>query len=393
MKFRDELKGIKRLVVKVGSNVITKKSGKLDTRKLRVIVEDITELVDKGVEVIFVSSGAVAVGQQFLKKHMPRKGRIDLQQSASSIGQPKLLNIYSRLFDENDKICSQILLTHDDFKNRKRFLHAKQTIEVLLRNKITPILNENDSISFSENTVGDNDHLAAQAAQMVEADALLVITSEKGLYDKDPSHKDSKFIDEVKYNADLCMLDMESKTSAGRGGMQSKVNAVQKVTHVGIKGLISSKNNNRIVLDPLTKKIGTFFHPEETYKPDHRKAWIITTKKQFCHIEIDKGAYKALMNGKSLLPIGVVDVEGDFYKGDCVEIVYDGIAFAQGLTEYDAKEIVKIKESHSDEISNILGFSNCNEIVHTTNLLISNEFKTEGIKNDSIENRNERAGS
>ena len=204
MKFREELKNLKRIVVKVGSNVITRKNGKLDTRKLRVIVEDISELVENKVEVVFVSSGAVAVGTQFLKKHMPRKGRIDLQQSASSIGQPKLLNIYSRLFDENDKICSQILLTHDDFKNRKRFLHAKQTIEVLLRNKIIPILNENDSISFSEITVGDNDHLAAQAAQMVEADALLVITSEKGLYDKDPSHKDSKFIEEVKYNADLC---------------------------------------------------------------------------------------------------------------------------------------------------------------------------------------------
>ena len=392
MKFREELKNLKRIVVKVGSNVITRKNGKLDTRKLRVIVEDISELVENKVEVVFVSSGAVAVGTQFLKKHMPRKGRIDLQQSASSIGQPKLLNIYSRLFDENDKICSQILLTHDDFKNRKRFLHAKQTIEVLLRNKIIPILNENDSISFSEITVGDNDHLAAQAAQMVEADALLVITSEKGLYDKDPSHKDSKFIEEVKYNADLCMLDMESKTSAGRGGMQSKVNAIQKVTHVGIKGLISSKKNNRIVMDPLTKKMGTYFHPEETYKPEHRKAWLITTKKQFCHIEIDEGAYEALMQGKSLLPIGVVNVEGRFFKGDCVDIVYDGNAFAQGVSEYDAKEIKRIKDKHSKEISNILGFNNSNEIIHTTNLLINNDLK-EGLNDDNNSKGNERASS
>ena len=146
MKFRKELKGLKRVVVKVGSAVITKDNGQIDSRQMRRIVDDICELIDNGIEVVLVSSGAFSLGVAFLKSHMPKKGRIDLQHSASSIGQPKLINRYSILFEENAKICAQILLTHDDFRDRKRFLHTKQTINVLLQNDITPIMNENDSI-------------------------------------------------------------------------------------------------------------------------------------------------------------------------------------------------------------------------------------------------------
>ena len=257
MQLRKELEGISRVVVKVGSNVVTKSDGRCDLRKMRIIVEDIIDLQDQGIEVVLVSSGAVSVGKAFLKNHLPKEGRIDLQQSASAIGQPKLINNYSSLFEEHHRICSQILLTHDDFRKRKRFLNAKRTIEVLLKNKVTPILNENDTISFTEITVGDNDHLAASAAQMVNADALVVITSAQGLYDRDPDEEGAKLIKNVGYDETLDHVDMSTKTNVGRGGMESKIHAVNKVTPLGIKAIISSKDNNRIVLDPLTKDVGS----------------------------------------------------------------------------------------------------------------------------------------
>lgn len=381
LKFRNEFRGIKRLVVKVGSNVITKDNGKIDHRKIRIIVEDICELIDNKIEVILVSSGAVSIGKMFLKKHLPKKGRIDYQQSASSVGQPKLINMYTKLFEENEKVCSQILLTHDDFRNRTRFLNAKQTIEVLLKNKLTPILNENDTISYTEITVGDNDHLAAQTAQMVNADALLIITSAKGLYDKDPSLEDANLIKTVSSNDIFEDIDMTVKSTHGRGGMESKVNAVNKVTSLGIKALISSKDIERPILDALTKDIGTYFLPENTYDPELRKAWLLSMKKQYCFIDVDYGAYKALLESKSLLPKGIENVEGQFFKGDCVDIRYNGVVFGSGITEYDCVEVDQIKKSHSDDIESILGFKSSSEVIHTINLVINGEIINETISN------------
>ncbi len=371
MNLRKELADIKRLVVKVGSNVVTKKNGRWDIRKMRIIVEDICELQENGVEVVLVSSGAVNVGKFFLKKHLPREGKIDLQQSASAIGQPKLINKYSSLFEEQHSICSQILLTHDDFRKRKRFLNAKQTIEVLLKNKITPILNENDSISYTEITVGDNDHLAASAAQMVNADALLIVTSAQGLYDKDPDEEGAKLIKKVSFDECLNHVDMTTKTTCGRGGMESKIQAVNKVTPLGIKAIIASKDNNRIVMDPLTRETGTLFGPKSAYDPELRKAWLISTKKLNCYIEVDKGAYEALLKGKSLFPKGIVDTSGEYYKGDCIDISHNGEIFAVGISEYDMTEVEKIKRKHSNEIEDTLGHKVSDEVINTMNLVLN----------------------
>ncbi len=377
MKFRKDLVGMKRLTIKVGSNVITKKNGKLDSRKVRKIVEDICDLVDSGIEVVLVSSGAVSLGKAFLKTHLPRKGRIDLQHSASSIGQPKLINTYSRIFEENQKICSQILLTHDDFRDRKRFLHTKQNINVLLRNKITPILNENDSISYTEISVGDNDHLAAQTAQMVNADLLLMITSTDGLYNMDPSIEGAEKIDKVSFGNRLDEVCLEGKTQVGTGGMESKVHAINKITPLGIKAIISSKDSERMILDPLTKDVGTFFSPKNSFDPEERKAWLISTKKPKCYIEVDNGAYNALLKSKSLLPKGVIRVVGEFYKGDCIEIRCKGKAFATGVCEYTHCEIEQIKGIHSDDIESILGFRTSCEIIHTINLVLEKDINNE----------------
>ncbi len=373
MKLRKELEGCKRFVVKVGSNVVTKENGKCDIRNMRIIVEDIGELIDHGYEVVLVSSGAVSVGKAFLKEMLPKAGRVDLQQSASAIGQPKLINQYSQLFEEHEHVCSQILLTHDDFRNRTRFLNAKQTVDVLLRNKIIPILNENDSISYTEITVGDNDHLAASAAQMINADALIIITSAQGLFDKDPSKKDAKLIKEVKYGQTLEHVEMHTKTGNGRGGMQSKIEAVNKVIPLGIKAIISSKDNFRIVMDALTKETGTYFGPESNFDPELKKAWLISTKKLNCKIEVDEGAYKAIKAGHSLLPKGILDCEGDFYQGDCIDISFDGKVFALGVTEYDKKDVLKIRKLHSNEIEKTLGYKMSSVVIHTDNLITTEE--------------------
>lgn len=373
MQLRKELKGCKRIVIKVGSNVVTKDNGKCDTRKMRIIAEDISDLVDHGFEVVLVSSGAVSVGKAFLKEKLPRSGTTDLQQSASSIGQPKLISQYSQLFEEQEHICAQILLTHDDFKNRTRFLNAKQAVEILLENKIIPILNENDSVSYNLITVGDNDHLAASAAQMIKADALLIITGAQGLFDKDPSIKDAKLIKEVKYGDDLNHINMKNKSSVGRGGMHSKIQAVQKATSLGIKAIISSRDSLRIVVDPLTKEIGTFFSPQANFDPEMKKAWLVSTKKLDCVIEVDSGAYNALVAGHSLLPKGIINASGNFTRGDCVDILHQGEVFAVGVTEYDQKDILKIKQIHSDDIEKTLGFKNSNVVIHTENLAITEE--------------------
>jgi len=377
MLLRKELIGCKRLLIKVGSNVVTKVDGKCDVRKMRIIVEDICDLIDNEFEVVLVSSGAVSLGKSFLKKMIPRDGKIDLQQSASSIGQPKLINKYSQLFEDHQYVCSQILLTHDDFKMRRRFLQAKQTIEILLQNKVTPILNENDSIAYLKNTMGDNDHLAASAAQMINADALVIITSEKGLYDKNPNQYDAKLIKSVEFGQELDHIDMSSKTLVGRGGMVSKIQAVLKVMPLGIKGVISSKDNNRIIMDALTKPVGTVFDPEENYSPDEKKAWLISTKKINCWIEVDKGAYQALIEGNSLFPKGILDCHGLFYSGDSIDLVFDDKVFAVGISEYDQSDVDKIKDKHSDEIEDILGFKVSSVVVLSRNMV-----SIEGIKNE-----------
>jgi len=384
LKLRPELSDIKRLVIKVGSNVVIKPDGRCARRKLRILVEDIVHLIESGIEVVLVSSGSVSLGKTYLKEHMPKNGRVDLQQSASSIGQPILINIYSRLFEENEGICSQILLTHDDFRNRRRFLHAKQTIEVLLKNNVVPILNENDSIAYSKNTVGDNDHLAAQTAQMINADALLVITSTKGLYDKDPSEEGAKFIDIVGFGEQLDHIDMSKKTPFGRGGMASKIHAINKVTPLGIKAILSSKDNERFVLDPLTKNVGTYFSPKNNYDPELKKAWLLSTKKPGCLIEVDKGAFIALREGKSLFAMGILDVFGSFYKGDSIDISFNEQVFASGICEYDSAEIKRIKQCHSDEIEDILGFRTTVEVIQTNNLVIDTQIEVE-VEGDSNE--------
>ena len=362
------------MVVKVGSNVVTGEDGSCDLRKMRILVEDICELRQSGVQVLLVSSGAVNIGKAFLDPKLFKDNKIEAQQAASSIGQPKLIQRYCSLFEENRALCSQILLTHDDFKSRTRYLNAKRTVETLLENGVTPVLNENDTISFMEITVGDNDHLAAQAALLVEADALLLVTSSEGLFDRDPKDPQAKFFNEVRFGESLEGIDLSVKTSAGRGGMKSKLAAVRKATGFGIKTIISSKDNDRIVLDALSKNIGTFFYPKELTSLGRKKLWLASLRSAQAVIEIDRGAFEAVSLKKSLLAKGIVGVKGEFSQGDCVNLAFEGSVFARGISFFAHNEVELIKGRHSQEIEGILGPGRDQEVIHTENLVLEKDF-------------------
>mgnify|MGYP001160106905 FL=1 len=262
MLLRPELKNLKKLIIKVGSNVITKLDGSYDMDNLHELVEDICELKRHGVDVLLVSSGAVNIGRPYLTKKSVES--IEFRQAASSIGQPKLMQKYCELFQTKSLSCSQVLLTHEDFQSPTRRKNAENTINVLFENNIIPVLNENDTVSYEEIALGDNDQLAARAAIMLKAQALLIITSAEGLYDRHPDHPDAKFIKKVSANQDLSSFEMDQIGPVGTGGMQSKVGAMLAVAKENIVGIVSSKDLNKMVLSPLTRECGTVFSPETT---------------------------------------------------------------------------------------------------------------------------------
>lgn len=363
---RKNLKSLKRIVIKIGSQVIIEKGVGLRPESLREICQDVKELIESGIEVILISSGAIGVGRNYLEK--PSREEVSFLQAASAIGQPILFNRYLENFQGHNLNCAQILLTHEDFKNRKRYLNAKNTITKLLENKVVPILNENDTVSFNEITVGDNDHLAAMTAQMLEANLLVIISSTDGLYTKSPELPDSEKISLVEFNAPPKVIT-KSKNALGRGGMQSKLKAVDKVNQLGIDAIISGIRPHAIK-EALYHETGTLFQGNPQFQTKKKKQWLTTTVKNSCAIIVDEGCAEALKKNRSLLPSGIKKIVGDFSRGDCIEIVHKKITVAVGLVEYSSKEIERIKGLKSRDIQGALGFILAEEVIHRNNLIL-----------------------
>lgn len=367
---RKTLQGMKRLVVKVGSNVVTDQDGEFLDRELKSLVMDIAELRAKGIQVVLVSSGAVNIGKRFVDPKVAKKDKIAGQQAASSVGQPLLMSKYRELFQARGLVCSQVLLTHDDFKSRHRFLNARRTMEALLSSGIVPIINENDAISFTEITVGDNDHLAAKVCALIEADTLQLITSSKGLFDQDPSNKDAKLISEVPYGHSL-NVEFGALSSSGRGGMQSKVEAVKRALEFSVRALISSKDLERPIIDALTNdNEGTFFWPSPMSQIARNKLWLASIKLSEGNVEVDSGAASAIKAKKSLLAKGIINVEGEFAVGDCVNITHKGQIIARGVSSFTHQEIGAIKGRHSTEISELLGPGRGKVVIHVEQMVL-----------------------
>jgi len=365
----------KRIVVKVGSGVLTAGHG-LNTQAILTISRQIGILSEKGIEFVLVSSGAIASG---LKKVglSKRPGDIPGRQAAAAIGQAGLILEYEKAFQKHDKKVAQILLTQDDLKNRKRYLNARNTLNKLLSWKVLPIINENDTVATEEIKIGDNDNLSAMIAILMDADILINLTDIDGLYTKDPrTYPDAKLISVVDtIDKDIHRMASGIPGTLGTGGMLSKIKAAGKVTFAGIPMVIAGGAKTDILLRLFSgEPLGTYFVPGSS-RLSSRKCWIAFSLIPKGKIEIDDGAADALLKkGKSLLPIGITGVQGNFDIGACVEFHNkDGVKLGIGLVNYSSSDILKIKGLPSKEIKAKLGYKPYDDVIHRDNLAIKPE--------------------
>jgi len=364
---------MKRLIIKIGSNILAHEKEGLDTKRISSLACDISELHNNGYDVVLVSSGAIAAGMRKLGlKEKPRD--IKLKQAAAAIGQSSLMWAYERSFGDYGKKVAQVLLTRDDLSDRKRYINSKNTLLTLLSYRVIPIINENDTVATDEIKFGDNDYLAALVAGLVEAERLIILSDVDGLYTEDPRRSaKAKIIDYV----EEITPELEEKagvagSAVGTGGMYSKLLAAkQAVSHGIVVHIISGRKDGLLTSLMQDRHSGTMFKPKSAKLPS-RKGWIAYGSRSKGSLIIDDGAVKALIQGgKSLLPSGIISVEGDFDTGDavyCLDLKRNRIA--KGLTNYSSLEIGKIKGRKTSEIEKVLGYKYSDEAIHRDNLVL-----------------------
>ena len=337
-----------RLAIKIGSNVLTRKDGTLDITRMSAIVDQIAELHRKGFDIILISSGAVASGRSEIKVGK-KLDALSARQLYSAVGQAKLINRYYELFREHGMTCGQVLTTKESFGSRTHYLNQKHCMEVMLENRVIPIVNENDTISVTELMFTDNDELSGLIATMMGMDALIILSNIDGIYNGDPANPSSTVIQEIKGNKnDLSEYVQTSKSSFGRGGMLTKCNIAQKVADEGILVIIANGKKENILIDLLDKEQDTLctrFIPSS--KP------VSSVKKWIAHsegfakgeIHINQGAEKALLAPKatSILLVGVTHIAGDFEKDDIIKIINEkGETIGVGCAGYNSIEAQKL---------------------------------------------------
>lgn len=364
----------RRLVIKVGSSVLTAPAERgVNRRILGNISSQVAALRTAGRDVVLVSSGAIAAGIKRLNMNQVPRG-MSQRQAAAAVGQPILMEAYGRAFKRRGVEVGQILLTHADLDVRPRFLNACHTFETLFALGVLPIVNENDSISVEEIRFGDNDTLAAQVAQMVGAGLVIILSDVDGFYSADPKKSsDAQLISRVDgLPNEIVRAADKSANPLAHGGMVTKVKAVRVLNTVGIAALVVRGRTPRSIERAIAgEALGTLFVPENEPLTG-RKGWIGTTATPKGWIRVDEGAVTALAKkGKSLLPSGVLDVNGKFQFGDLVELRGPGGAvLGRGLVNYSAEEIQGIAGKHTREIISILGHKDYDEIVHRNNMVL-----------------------
>ena len=361
------------IVVKVGSSLVTNNGNGLDKTAIAAWAAQIAKLAKQGKQVVLVSSGAVAEGMQRLgwKK---RPTAVNELQAAAAVGQMGLVQMYESCFAQHQLHTAQVLLTHDDLADRKRYLNARTTLRTLLEMKVIPIINENDTVVTDEIRFGDNDTLGSLVANLIEADTLIILTDQQGLYSADPrSNPDAKFIG-FATAGDLTLEQMAggAGTSIGTGGMLTKILAAKRAARSGAHTVIASGREKEVLVRlSAGEAIGT--HLEATQmKTAARKQWLADHLRMSGKLVLDAGAVKVLKtDGKSLLSIGVTAVEGYFERGDVVACVdVDGKEVARGLVNYNASEAARIMRKPSSEIESILGYMDEAELIHRDNLIL-----------------------
>ncbi|UFS72385.1 glutamate 5-kinase [Geomonas sp. RF6] len=370
---KDLLRKAKRIVVKIGSGVLTNEENGVDPSFLAGLAADVSKLRQKGLEVVIVSSGAVAAGRQAMGL-TERPKTIPQKQAAAAVGQSRLMRAYEEAFSAFGLMVAQILLTRDDLANRLRFQNARATLDTLLANGIVPIINENDTVAVEEIKFGDNDNLSALVTNLVEAQLLLILTDTDGLYTADPrKNPDALLIHEVaSITRDLERCAGGTGTSVGTGGMATKVAAAKKVVKSGVAAIIfNGKKSGNVLRAMQGEEVGTLFLPCGECL-NRRKHWIAFTLRPAGSLIVDAGAAEFVARkGKSLLPSGISGVEGRFHRGACVRLrAPDGVEFARGIVDYSSQEIEKIRGAKSSEIEQILGFRYGDDVIHRDNLVL-----------------------
>ena len=373
LEVRAKLATAKRWVIKIGSALLTNDGQGLHRAAIESWVAQIVVLQKQGCEVVLVSSGAVAEGLLRLKwTHRPSE--LHKLQAAAAVGQMGVIQTYESCFSQHGIHTAQILLTHDDLSNRNRYLNARSTLRTLLSLNVVPIINENDTVATDEIRVGDNDTLGGLVTNLIEADVLVILTDQQGLFERDPRIDPTAPLVQHGYAGDPLLDAMAGSTggSLGRGGMATKLRAAKLAARSGAMTLIVSGR----IPDVLAKvrhgdELGTLLLPPQA-SIAARKQWLASHLKMQGRLYLDDGATRALCQaGRSLLPIGVVRCEGNFARGDMVACVNaDGQEIARGLINYAAEETKKIIRQPSEKIREILGYDNEPELIHRDNLVL-----------------------
>ena len=366
------LKNIQKIVVKVGTSTLTKEDGNLNIEKIKKIVSELSNLSDKGYDVVLVTSGAVGAGMGRLNM-TERPKTLSEKQALASVGQVALTHLYQMLFQEYGKIIGQLLLTKGDFSDRRRYLNARNVCNTLLKNKIVPIINENDAVVANEIKVGDNDTLSALVSGLIDADLLIILSDVQGLYNKNPQkYEDANLIEIVgKIDEDIKKTAGGEGSKFGTGGMITKIIAAEMATKIGTNMVIASGEDPRNITRIVEREnIGTLFTKKHK-KISSKKYWLAYGTNKKGVLIIDEGAEKALFKGKSLLPVGIKEIEGDFEKGTVVKIMnLKNEAVATGISNYSSDEIGFIKGHKSENIEKILGHKYDDVVVHIDNMVI-----------------------
>ena len=381
---------VRRVVVKLGSGTVTDPGGGLRLSTIRALAAQLSSaLAAYGVSFVVVTSGAIAAGRE--KLGMTERPRtVSLKQAAAAVGQTSLMRAYERAFEKRGRHVAQLLLTHDDFESRERYVNARNTLLALLARGIVPIVNENDTVATEEIRLGDNDHLATLVTQMIGADLLILLTDSDGLQTKDPHrHPDARRIPVVENLDDASVLAAVGQrgSSAGTGGMASKLRAARVLSASGIPVVIASGLSRRSVLDVLAgKDRGTLILPRKTGKLRSRKMWIAYAMNAHGTILVDGGARKVLMEGgKSLLPAGVTGARGRFRPGDAVSIAdRRGRVFARGIARWSSEQVDRGKGKRSAEVRTLLGPETPAEVVHRDDLTILPQSGTPESRKEAV---------
>ena len=363
----------KRVVVKVGTSSVAHATGKPNLFKIESLVRQLADLYNMGKEIILVTSGAIGTGAG--KLGLPGRPRtIPEKQAAAAVGQGILMHIYEKLFAEYGVTVGQVLLTREDFSDRKRFLNARNSLHAMLQFGVIPVINENDTVAVDEIKLGDNDNLSALVSTLIDAELLVLLSDIDGLFTADPrQEKSARLIRDVtEMTPEIEALSGGAGSKLGTGGMATKIQAARIAMHSGTVTVITNMEEKNIIRRVIEgETVGTVFWPCAN-KMENKKRWIAFSASICGKIFVDEGAARALVKqGKSLLPSGITRVEGPFDIGNTVVIAGpDGTEIARGIVSYSSEDIERIKGAQTRDIARILGHKDYDEVVHRNNLAL-----------------------